>query len=139
MPGSIEIIEITTEQTWPIRHQVMWPEKSFTFVQLPEDATGVHFGAFLDGELASVISLFLQGNQAQFRKFATLTSLQGKGLGKQLLEHVFVFAAKQGIALVWCHARTTAYNFYLKAGMHMEGAVFKKNGKDYVRMEKDLL
>ncbi len=115
----------------------MWPDKPVTFVQLPEDAEGVHFGAFLGQELVAVVSLFRQGEQeAQFRKFATLQRYQGQGIGRQLLGHVFAHASSRQLTLVWCHARSSAAAFYQKLGMQVAGAPFVKNGGEYVRMER---
>ncbi|WP_207434331.1 GNAT family N-acetyltransferase [Sabulibacter ruber] len=138
MPVSLEIREISAPQTWPLRHQVMWPHKPISFVQLPEDEGGLHFGAFLDQELVSVVSLFIQGDQAQFRKFATLQQYQGQGIGRQLLGHVLSYASSQNLSRVWCHARSSACSFYQKMGMEAEGEPFIKNGLEYVRMVKSL-
>ncbi|KAA3437890.1 GNAT family N-acetyltransferase [Rufibacter hautae] len=136
MPAKVEIKEIPAAQTWHIRHEVMWPDKPLAFVQLPEDETGTHFGLYVDQELMSVISLFIEHQQAQFRKFATLTAFQKQGFGRMLLEHVFAFASGMQITTVWCHARASAAGFYLKAGMRPVVEPFLKNGIDYVRMEK---
>ncbi|WP_181305489.1 GNAT family N-acetyltransferase [Rufibacter sp. XAAS-G3-1] len=138
MPGKTEIKRITAAQTWPVRHQVMWPDQSLEFVQLPDDAVGVHFGTFKDEQLVSVISLFQEDNRVQFRKFATLPSFQGRGLGRKLLKHVFAYARTQNDTTIWCHARTSALGFYLRAGMQVQGETFEKNGVEYVQMEKNL-
>ncbi|WP_210489181.1 GNAT family N-acetyltransferase [Rufibacter aurantiacus] len=137
MPGKVEIKEIPAALTWQIRHEVMWADKPLCFVQLPDDATGTHFGVFVDQELVSVISLFIKEQQAQFRKFATRPAFQGQGLGRMVLEHVFTFASARQVACVWCHARTSALGFYLKSGLQPVGEPFQKNGVDYVRMERN--
>ncbi len=40
----MEIKAIQASQTWQIRHEVMWPDQPFEFVQLEEDNSGFHFG-----------------------------------------------------------------------------------------------
>lgn len=82
------IAEITAEETWPIRHEVMWPDMPFDFVKVDNDNEGLHLGLFLGDKLSSIISVFKIGSSWQFRKFATLVEEQGKGLGSQLLKHV---------------------------------------------------
>jgi hypothetical protein len=52
---------ITPAQTYPLRHQVLWPDKPLDYVKIAEDEEGQHFGAFQDQELVSVISLFVNG------------------------------------------------------------------------------
>ncbi|WP_210465166.1 GNAT family N-acetyltransferase [Rufibacter roseolus] len=138
MPTKVEIKEIAAAQSWQIRHEVMWPDKPLHFVQLPEDAAGIHFGLSVEGERVSVISLFIKEQQAQFRKFATLPAFQAQGFGQMLLQHVFAFSSGEGITSVWYHARTLALGFYLKAGMQPVGETFPRNGIDYIRMEKTL-
>ena len=39
---------------------------------LQDDEDGLHFGLFNKEKLVSVVSLFIDGEEAQFRKFATL-------------------------------------------------------------------
>ncbi|KAF7314139.1 Glucosamine 6-phosphate N-acetyltransferase [Mycena chlorophos] len=38
---------ISAADTVPLRHSVLWPDKDVSYVLLPEDATGWHFGAFI--------------------------------------------------------------------------------------------
>ena len=50
------------EETIPLRHSVLWPNMPPSHVCLPEDAVGIHYGAFLplrDTPVA-VISLFVE-------------------------------------------------------------------------------
>lgn len=66
------IKEITLKDVLPIRHIAMWPDKPLDFVSVPGDENAVHLGLYVDRELVSVVSVFLNGNTAQFRKFGTL-------------------------------------------------------------------
>jgi GNAT superfamily N-acetyltransferase len=105
MPGKIDIQAISADQTWPIRQAVMWPTQPISFVQLPNDEQGQHFGALLNHRVVSVVSLFTDDGQAQFRKFATLQKFQGRGYGRALLKHLFtIAAANQNVSSLWCHA-----------------------------------
>lgn len=57
----------------------MWPERDTSFVRIPEDAQAKHLGVVVANQVVSIISLFDTPEGLQFRKFATLTSEQGKG------------------------------------------------------------
>lgn len=106
---------------------------------LPNDAQGLHYGLFEDSKLVSVISMFINGEQAQFRKFATDMSRQGKGYGSQLLRFLIDEARKKEVKELYCDARVTATGFYEKFGMQIDSDVFQKSGKDYVRMSLKIL
>jgi GNAT superfamily N-acetyltransferase len=131
-----KIIEITTEETIFIRHKVMWPNNPIDYVRLANDDEGKHFGLYIDTKLISVLSLFISNNEAQFRKFATLTEYQGKGFGTILLKEIMHIAEKQRLSRIWCNARTTKTNYYAKFNMNLTKTEFIKGGLPYVIMER---
>ncbi|UOR05456.1 GNAT family N-acetyltransferase [Hymenobacter aerilatus] len=137
--SSMHILPITPEQTYPLRHQVLWPDKPLVYVQLAEDAEGYHFGAFVNEELVSVISLFVntQG-EARFRKFATHPDWQGRGMGTALLTRVVDEATRLGAHTLWCDSRQSAADFYRRFDMQPTGEVFYKGPIPYVRMQRRL-
>src|SRR5687767_3081892 len=113
----MDIRAVNLETIWQIRQQVMYPAEEISYVQLPEDNMGKHLGLFIQGRLVSVVSLFEQGKDLQFRKFATLGDEQGKGYGTQLLTYVMDQATMEGKDRVWCNARVAASGFYERFGM----------------------
>ena len=126
---------IAPAATYALRHAVLWPEKPLAYVQLPDDAAGQHFGAFVGGALVAVISLFVGADGvARFRKFATDPAWQGRGLGTALLRHVRAAARAQGARTLWCDARQSALPFYQRLGLVAEGAVFYKGDVPYLRL-----
>ncbi len=135
----MDIRPISFAATYPLRHQVLWPDKPVAYCHLPDDPTGQHFGAFQGEELVAVISLFVPGHLAQFRKFATRPDCQGQGLGTALLRHVLAEAAHLGARRIWCSARLATLPFYERFGLRPDGPVFEKEGIPYVRLQKDLL
>lgn len=130
------IIEITAEETLNIRHKVMWPDRPIDYVRVPNDAEGSHFGLFINDKMIAVISLFIVNNEAQFRKFATLTAYQGKGFGTVLLKEIMHIIKRNNITKVWCNARIDKTNYYAKFGMTLTENKFVKGGVEYVIMEK---
>ena len=132
------IQKLRPEQTWEIRHKVLWPDQPFDYVKIPNDDEGLHFGCFVDGKLVSIISGFLndETKDAQFRKFATLQEYQGKGFGNQLLSHLMGDFISRGATRIWCNARVNATALYERFGMHKTQNTYTKLGFDYVVMEK---
>ncbi|MEH6759659.1 GNAT family N-acetyltransferase [Maribacter arcticus] len=130
------IVQITSEETLSIRHKVMWTNKPIDYVKLPNDAEGKHFGYFKNDELISVISLFVENNEAQFRKFATLKEYQGKGFGSDLLNELMLISVKEQLSKIWCNARINKIDYYSKFGMIETNNKFIKGGIGYVIMER---
>ena len=77
-----------------------------------------------------------QAKALRFRKFACLKPHQGQGFGSQLLRHIFEFARldpKLGPgSIVWCDARRSTQDWYLRRGMQTIGDVFFKGDIDYI-------
>nr|WP_309098743.1 GNAT family N-acetyltransferase [Fredinandcohnia onubensis] len=130
------ITRINKEQAWEVRHKVMWPDKDFDYIKLEDDDVGIHFGLFKDNMLKSVVSLFIDNEEAQFRKFATLQKEQGQGYGSTLLDYVLNEAKNRDLKRIWCNARKNKADFYKKFGLQETNYSFVKGGKDYVIMEK---
>ena len=166
---AVTIRRIPASATHALRHAVLWPHKPPSYVQLPEDEAGLHFGAFVsaspspststsseanpeDLELVSIISLFItssspgdsadapqQQSVARFRKFATAPAWQGRGVGTALLRHAIGAAAQAGARRIWCDAREAALPFYERFGLRAEGDVFFKGDVPYLRMTMALV
>nr|WP_315224617.1 GNAT family N-acetyltransferase [uncultured Flavobacterium sp.] len=129
------IKEIKASDTWKIRHEVMWPNQPFEFVQLEEDNEGLHFGAFINEELVTVVSCFIIADEMQFRKLATLESYQGQGMASRLLKYILQLAKDKGLKKVWCNARTNKKTFYTKFGLKDTQQRFTKAGHEFTIME----
>ncbi|KAK7682322.1 hypothetical protein QCA50_014526 [Cerrena zonata] len=158
MNSDIRICPILVEQTVPLRHTVLWPDKPESHVRLPEDDWGYHFGAFISTSDApvAVISLFKEPlppiphteqregavdstNAARFRKFACDPTYQGRGVGTTLLRYVFDAAQEQfGCNVIWCDARLATAGWYERRGMEKFGPVFYKSEVEYIRMKTNL-
>lgn len=131
----MEIKAIKASDTWQIRHEVMWPDQPFEFVQLEEDNLGLHYGVFEEDQLISIVSCFINGNEMQFRKLATLNNYQGKGIASALLDYIFKVAAQKGLRKIWCNARKEKKEFYEKFGMLDTGKNFTKAGQEFTIMQ----
>ena len=132
----IEIKKIPYQQTWPIRQKVMWPDKPLEYVKLEKDPSGQHFALYNQDEIKSIISFFINDNDAQFRKFATLTNQQGKGYGSKLLRFVMDELHANKLTRIWCNARLDKAQFYERFGLKKTNQTFVKGGIEYIIMEK---
>ena len=133
---SIHICKISKEQTWKLRHEVMWPNKPIDFIKLPNDNNGIHFGLLKNNEVVSVVSLFIENEKAQFRKLATKISEQRSGYGTKLLSYIMNQVKNQNVNMLWCNARVDKVSFYKKFDLIETNNTFSKENVDYVIMEK---
>jgi phosphoribosylformimino-5-aminoimidazole carboxamide ribotide isomerase len=132
------IREVPLEQVWEMRREVMYPNLGVEEVKLEGDELGRHPGIYVADKPVSVISVFVDQDVMQFRKFATLNDLQGKGYGTELLQYVMKMAEELGCRKVWCNARATAIRFYERFGMQQVGDTWYKHGIAFIKMEKSL-
>jgi GNAT superfamily N-acetyltransferase len=136
MSSEITIEQIRPELTWKLRRDVMYQDKNIPDMRMEEDNVGYHFAAFKDNYIVGVVSLFHEGTDFQFRKFAVAAEEQGKGTGTILLNYVLDFALTMGAKRIWCNARITAIGFYERFGLVQTGKTYSNIGIDYEVMEK---
>ncbi len=134
----MDIRAIEWEDVLPIRHKVLWPNEPALFCKVGGDEVAKHYGVYLDKMLVSVASVYIEGNTARLRKFATLVQFQGNGLGTKLISYIINLLKNINIACFWCDARKTAIGFYRKFNMIQQGGEFNKSGVLYVKMTLEL-
>ena len=134
----MEIKPVPLPDVWRMRQAVMYPAEHLDFVKLEADEAGLHWGVYVNGELVSVVSVFEERGQVQFRKFATRIDQQGKGYGTVLLQYVIDWARHHGKRSIWCNARLSATAIYKKFGMQATGNTWHMYGIEFIKMEKQL-
>ena len=132
------IKEISAEETYTLRHTVMWPNKPIAYIQLAEDNKGIHFGLYVKEQLVTVCSLFIENQSAQFRKLATLTQEQGKGYASRMIEHIIAYAKEQNARDIWCNARANKTSFYKKFNLEETEHKYTKGEIDFIIMKRTL-
>jgi GNAT superfamily N-acetyltransferase len=125
---------ITAEETIAIRLPILRAGMLREAAIFPGDdaATTRHFGAFWNGQLAGVASIYRAAlpeqpeveEAWQLRGMATLPEVRGFGCGGSLVRACLDHAHEQGGTLLWCNARTPAVRFYLKHGLQTLGKEF---------------
>lgn len=122
----MEVREIYAAETRNLRHKVLWPHLSNSedcIIDIDEREDAIHLGAFVNGSLVGVCSLFemetpkLQGNRMyRLRAMATDPSVRGTGSGRAIVEHALALIHSKGYDLLWCDARKVALGFYERLG-----------------------
>ena len=105
------------------------------------DEKSWHFVAVEEGAVIGCVVLFpldSEGHTAQLMQMAVESNLQGKGIGKLLVDHLLGFCKTQGIKQVVCHSRDTAVKFYLRSGFEIYGEPFTEVGIQHYHMRLKL-
>lgn len=130
------ISEVPYSDVLEIRHKVMYPEKDKEYVMLPDDDKALHIGYYKEGVLVSVMSLFLQNRELQFRKFATLPEFQGQGYGTELMKWILDYVIDMKFERIWCNSRIEKTDFYKKFEFVETDQIFEKDGRQFIILER---
>jgi len=132
---NMDVRTISWQQTIPLRHSVLWPDKEPEFCHVDGDKDALHFGVFVGEKLVCVASVYLSSNKARLRKFATDIGYQNQGIGSLMLRHILQYLQNTPVAFFWCDARESALGFYQRFGMLECSERFYKADVAYLRME----
>jgi GNAT superfamily N-acetyltransferase len=133
MQSGIEVRLISSAETLPLRLAVLRPGRPRESAMFPgDDAPDTkHFGAFREGKLLSIASLYgadlpdKPGLSAwQLRGMATAEEARNSGLGRALVHACTAYAREKHAQLLWCNARIVALGFYRKLGFDTIGPQF---------------
>lgn len=105
------------------------------------DETGIHFALF-EGESILAIARLDRVDETvcQVRFVAVESNIQGKGLGKQIMDAVEKCGAESGYTKLMLHARDYALPFYEKLGYTLLGPSYKLfDVLQHFEMEKQLV
>ncbi|OLY92887.1 N-acetylglutamate synthase, GNAT family [Cnuella takakiae] len=107
---------------------------------IPEkEARDFLLGAYDNDKLVGCCILTDRGNaQVQLRQMAVDTSVQGTGVGAELIRYAEKVAKENGFRTLFMHARNPVIGFYEKCGYKIVGAEFFEVDLGHHRMEKEI-
>lgn len=121
----MEVKQIEAVDTHNLRHKILRPHQEPSDLIYPgdDDEGSFHLGAFVDDELVSVASFYIDAHpeikdefQYRLRGMATLKEHRGQGYSLALLNTAIPIIEKNNIHVLWCNARKSALGFYEKVG-----------------------
>ncbi|MBN9298501.1 MAG: GNAT family N-acetyltransferase [Filimonas sp.] len=129
------------KQMVELRYQILRKPLGLDFLQeeLDKEAEDILIGAFDDDKLEGCCMLSNAGNKTvRLRQMAVIAGLQGKGLGRSLMQFAENISRDMGYRKITMHARTTAVGFYEKLGYKVAGEEFTEVTIPHFTMEKAL-
>jgi predicted GNAT family N-acyltransferase len=107
--------------------------------ELEQERHDILLGCFDDGKLEGCCMLTQTGpKEVRLRQMAVISGLQGKGLGKALIQFAENIARDRGFKVICMHARKSAMGFYEKLGYEKIGDEFTEVTIPHYKMEKKL-
>lgn len=112
---------------------------SFSDEELQKEAQDILLGCFDDERLEGCCLLTeVSAKIVRLRQMAVMSGLQGKGVGKVLVQFAENIARDRGYSKVIMHARKTAVGFYEKSGYKVTSKEFDEVTIPHYVMEKEL-
>lgn len=125
-----------------LRHDILRKPLGLTFQkeELEEEADDILIGAFEDEKMLGCCMLIeTEPGTVRLRQMAVSNNLQGKGIGRALMQFAENIARDRGFKKITMHARKTATGFYEKLGYSISGGEFEEVTLPHVVMEKRLI
>lgn len=112
---------------------------SFNPEELEGEKENIMIGAFEDDDILGCCMLVEENEQViRLRQMAVLNDLQGKGIGRAIMNFAENIARDRGYKILSMHARKNAQGFYEKMGYKVASDEFMEVTIPHYVMEKEL-
>ena len=112
---------------------------SFTPEELEKEKQNLHIAAYEDDQMLGCCMLVEEEpDMVRLRQMAVINDLQGKGIGRALMQFAENLARDRGYKKITMHARKNALGFYEKMGYRKVGNEFNEITIPHYVMEKEL-
>ncbi len=112
---------------------------SFSPAELEKEKDNILIGAFDDEQMLGCCMLVEENPKTvRLRQMAVINDLQGKGIGRALMNFAENLARDRGYKILSMHARKNAIGFYEKMGYKVASDEFTEVTIPHYVMEKEL-
>ena len=112
---------------------------SFESTELEKEKSNLHIAAYEDDQMLGCCMLVEEApHTVRLRQMAVINDLQGKGIGRALMQFAENLARDRGYKKITMHARKNAVGFYEKMGYRKKGEEFEEITIPHYVMEKEL-
>lgn len=129
------------QQMVHLRNEILRKPLGLTFTQeeLEKEKEEILIGAFEEEKMLGCCMLIKESpSVVRLRQMAVLNNLQGKGIGRALMQFAENIARDRGFRKITMHARKSAIGFYEKLGYQVSGDEFHEVTIPHHIMEKPL-
>lgn len=129
------------EKMVDLRRQILRKplDLDFTKEELDQEENNILIALFEEDEILGCCMLTkIDPNTMKLRQMAIKSGLQGKGVGRVMMQFAENIARDRGYRKMTMHARRTAIGFYEKLGYKVDGHEFEEVTVPHFVMEKPL-
>jgi predicted GNAT family N-acyltransferase len=141
---ALKIIDYGTEeykQVLKLREEILRRPLGLHFSEeeLEKEKTNMHMAAYEDDQMLGCCMLVQEDPETvRLRQMAVVNDVQGKGIGRALMQFAENLARDRGYKRITMHARKNAIGFYEKMGYKRIGNEFQEITIPHYVMEKEL-
>lgn len=110
----------------------------FTEQELEEEKYHFQIAGFIDDAIIATAVLVPEGDAMKMQRVVVTEALRGMNIGSEMMAFCEKFALDRKSELIYCHARDSAVNFYIKNGYEGIGDYFDEDGIPHLKMRKKL-
>ncbi len=110
----------------------------FTDQELEEEENHFQIAGFLENELVATAVLVPEGDLMKMQRVVVTETHRGMNIGSEMMTFCEKFAIDRKSNLMYCHARDSAVNFYIKNSYEGIGDYFDEDGIPHLKMRKEL-
>lgn len=111
---------------------------SFTQQELEDEKHHFQIAGFTDDTLVATAVLVPEGDAMKMQRVVVIENFRGQGIGSAMMDFCETFALERKSKIMYCHARDTAVNFYVKNGYEGVGEYFEEDSISHLKMRKYL-
>lgn len=111
---------------------------SFTDQELEEEKYHFQIAGFLDVAIIATAVLVPEGDEMKMQRVVVTENLRSLNIGSEMMNFCENFASDKNFKVMYCHARDSAVNFYIKNGYTRIGDYFDEDGIPHLKMKKKL-
>lgn len=123
-----------------LREGILRKPLGLTFLpeELQAEREHIQIAGFHGNEVISTAVLIPEGKDYKMQRVVVKQGLQGSGIGSKMMEFCEDYVRNIGASSIYCHARDSAVNFYLKNNWVAEGDYFDEDTIPHLKMRKVL-
>lgn len=110
----------------------------FTDEELEEEKYHFQIAGFSDDAIIATAVLVPEGDEMKMQRVAVMEHLRSLNIGSEMMTFCEKFALDKNFKVMYCHARDSAVNFYIKNGYTGIGDYFDEDGIPHLKMRKRL-
>jgi predicted GNAT family N-acyltransferase len=141
---ALKIVDYGTEeyqQMLKLRDEILRKPLGLQFseAELEKEKQHMHMAAYEDERILGCCMLVEEDPETvRLRQMAVVDDVQGKGIGRALMQFAENLARDRGYSKITMHARKNAVGFYEKMGYRKKGQEFEEITIPHYVMEKEL-